>query len=387
MKIPQPDMHAIEHSQRLSRLIQAEIQQHLGFISFARFMELALYAPGLGYYSAGTHKFGKGGDFITAPELSPLFAKCLARQCQQVLSTLKTGDILEFGAGSGVLAKDLLLELEQLNSLPTHYFILETSADLRTRQATLLQQHCPHLLSRIIWLDALPSEPITGIILANEVMDALPTHCFQLQDSVLHERCVTWENEHFAWKLTKPTTPELDAAFARIQTECEIENGYGSEINLLHSPWIHSLAHTLKQGLILLLDYGYSTREYYRPDRNQGTLMCYYQHHKHSDPFFAVGLQDITAHVDFTQIAESGLAAGLTLAGYTTQAGFLLGCGLTGIADAADLSETERFQQNQAIKTLTLPSQMGETIKVMGLTKDIMMPFLGFSLYDRRRDL
>lgn len=387
MSFPQPDTIALEHSNRLIQLIRHEIQREEGFISFARFMDLALYAPGLGYYSAGAHKLGSKGDFITAPELSPLFAKCLARQCQQVLNQVKNADILELGAGSGALARDLLLELETLNSLPEHYYILEVSADLKERQKTLLKSSCSHLFSRVIWLESLPTEEFSGIILANEVLDALPFHCFRVEDQQVYERSVTWDENQFTWKTTSSNSSGFLSAISTIQTECQFENGYESEINLLLTPFIRSLANILKQGVLLFLDYGYGRREYYRPERAQGTMMCFYQHHRHSDPFMLVGLQDITAHIDFTTVAESAISTGLSLSGFTTQAYFLFACGLLEIAEADTLSEKEKFRQNQAIKVLTLPSQMGETIKAISFTKDFNIPLLGFSLHDLRRDL
>jgi SAM-dependent MidA family methyltransferase len=387
MKLPLPDPIAQAHSEKLSSLIQDEIQAQ-EFISFARFMELALYAPGLGYYSAGAHKLGAKGDFTTAPEMTPLFAQCLAHQCQEVLSKLDEGDILELGAGSGVLARDLLQELERLNSLPKRYLILETSADLRERQQALLKTSCPHLFSRIHWLDSLPNEKITGMIIANEVLDALPVHCFQIENQQVRERCVTTEQGQFTWKVTAPLSNELTTLVNEIQAECPLDDGYESEANLLLSGWINGIADTLKEGVILFFDYGYGRREYYHPDRSQGTLMCYYQHHKHSDPFQLVGLQDITAHVDFTQVADSAIKAGLSLKGYTTQSAFLLACGLLNLAKTADtLDEIRLYQQNQAIKTLTLPSQMGEAVKVIALGKAFTPPLVGFSLHNRIRDL
>ncbi len=387
MKLPLPDSISQAHSDKLSSLIRKEIQER-EFISFSRFMELALYAPGLGYYSAGLPKLGTRGDFITAPEISPLFAKCLARQCQPILETLHHGTILELGAGTGVLARDLLLELEQLNSLPSQYFILEVSADLRERQQVLLKAALPHLFSKIIWLDTLPVTPIGGIILANEVLDALPIHCFQIEGQIPLERCVTWENKQFTWKITAPTTPDLITQLELIQQECPLQDGYASEINLILPAWLRAIANSLNQGILLFFDYGYGQREYYHPDRRQGTLMCYYQHHKHSNPFTHIGLQDVTAHVNFTHVIESAIQAGLSLGGYTTQSSFLLACGLPELVAAQHLThEAEIFKQNQAIKLLTLPSQMGEAIKVMALTKDFEMPLLGFSFHERSRDL
>lgn len=388
MKLPAPDPIAQTHSTQLTNTIRQEIQRADGFISFARFMKLALYAPGLGYYSAGQPKFGKEGDFVTAPEISPLFSHCVAVQCQQILCELEYGDILELGAGSGVFAKDLLLELERLNSLPNHYYILEISADLRTRQHNLLTQYCPHLLTRISWLETLPEKAIDGIIIGNEVLDALPVHCFRIDDSKIKERCVTWDQDHFAWQYTEPTTPDLIQHTESLIQEYGLTNNYESEVNLMLPAWINAIASSLNKGIILLFDYGYGRAEYYHPERNRGTLMCYYQHHRHDDPFKLIGLQDITTHVDFTTVAENACDSGCTLAGYSIQAAFLLNCGLLELAqEKINMTSVEKINQTQAIKKLTLPSEMGELIKVMALSKNYAKSLRGFSLPDRRRDL
>jgi SAM-dependent MidA family methyltransferase len=385
--LPMPSLIAMQHSDLLMHLIYDEINKAGGYISFSRFMELALYAPGLGYYSAGSYKFGKIGDFMTAPEISPLFAKSIAKQCKQVLQDLECGDILEVGAGSGKLASDLLQELERLQCLPEHYYILEISAELRERQNMLLDTECPHLLSRVQWLDHPPKTPFTGIILANEVLDAMPVHCFQIDKDSIKERCVTVADHDLEWISVPPTTPELTKRVEAIQKECPMSDQYHSEINLMLPHWIQTMANVLQEGMMLLFDYGYGRREYYHPDRNGGTLMCHYQHHRHTDSFILVGLQDITAHVDFTTVAESAVSAGLALAGYATQSSFLLACGIIEAASQQVLSPLEQFQQNHAIKLLTLPSQMGELVKVIGLTRGIHTPLLGFSLHDRRHDL
>lgn len=375
------DENAYHHSQKLTAYIQKKISESSGYIHFTEFMNLALYTPGLGYYSAGAHKLGSKGDFTTAPEISPLFAKCIANQCQQVFSHLKERDILELGAGSGIFIKDLLSELEKIDSLPDHYFILEVSADLRNRQKEFLVLNCPRFLNRIVWLDQLPAS-VTGIIFANEVIDAMPVHRFLIDNEGIKERNVTWKNNQFIWHDT--------LANSELKNKIEILSlspYYESEINLNLSSWIFSLADRLNQGMILLIDYGYGQKEYYHPDRNQGTLMCFHQHTKHSDPFKNIGLQDITAHVDFTTVVESAIEAGLSLGGYTTQAGFLLSCGLLQIANQTSLSARHQYSQNQMIKKLTLPSQMGEVMKVMALTKGLSFPLLGFEFCDRRRDL
>lgn len=383
LKLTEPDSTAQKHSQQLTQHIQQIISAAGGQIDFARFMELALYAPGLGYYSSGTHKLGRQGDFITAPEISPLFARCIARQCKEILTELKQANILEFGAGTGALAKDLLLELEKLNCLPDQYFILEISAELRERQLQLLQSTCPHLIDRIIWLDHLPNE-FSGIILANEVLDAFPTHCFRIEKDGIKERFVTWNQDHFAWR-NSPAQDEVLKKLEKIVSLYNLNEGYESEINLIQPAWINSIATILKQGVVLLFDYGYGQAEYYHSDRSQGTLQCYYQHTRHSDPLIYVGLQDMTAHVDFTAVAEAACDAGLEIAGFTTQASFLLACGLLELAQQNHLSAAEQYQQAHAIKQLTLPSQMGEAIKVIGFSKNIKINLMGFSLMKRDR--
>lgn len=388
MKLPNPEKIASDHSEKLKRRIHQEMIASGGLISFARFMELALYAPGLGYYSAGQPKLGEGGDFITAPEISPLFAKCVARQCQQILTELQTGDILEFGAGSGIFAKDLLIELEILGVLPETYFILEVSAELRERQRHLLEKHCPQLISRIKWLESLPISGINGIIFANEVIDAMPVHCFQIENEKVKERCVTWHENNFAWQSSAPLTAELISQIKLYQQTHYFLEGYQSEINLRLPGWINSISAILKKGIILLFDYGYGRAEYYHPDRHRGTLMCYYQHQRHADPLTLIGLQDISAHVDFTLVIENAIDSGCELAGYTTQAGFLLASGLLEfMQQEQSMSVKVQYTQAQAIKKLTLPSEMGESVKVMALSKDFDTPLIAFSLQDRRRDL
>lgn len=383
MKQLSPDSIEHIHSTQLTDIIRQEIQQTGGFISFARFMELALYAPGLGYYSAGQQKFGKGGDFVTAPEISPLFSQCVAVQCQQILTELGSGDILELGAGSGVFAKDVLLELERLESLPQHYYILEVSADLRARQKALLTSHCPHLMTRISWLNELPKTAFDGIIIGNEVLDAMPVHCFSVINGAIKERGVTWEQDHFAWMLKEPSKA-LAEQVELLMREYPLPDDYESEINLTLPAWMHSMTECLNKGVILLFDYGYGKAEYYHAQRRMGTLMCYYQHQRHDDPFQLVGLQDITAHVDFTLVAESACSAGCTLAGYVIQAVFLLNCGLL---ERVNGDRVDEMNQVQAIKKLTMPSEMGELVKVMALSKRYLKALRGFGLPDRRRDL
>ena len=369
----------INENHPLLQQIIGEIKAQ-GPITFARYMELALYAPGLGYYSAGAKKFGAGGDFVTAPEISPLFSRCIAHQCQQILNELNGGDILEIGAGSGVMATDILIELEKLNALPQHYFILELSADLKQRQQELSQQKIPHLFNKIIWLDSLNDMRLQGVILANEVLDAMPIHKFKI-DQCIKEFYVDYKNDKLCWHLDKPSSTELTKAIE--QLDSELAEGYESEINLLIKPWIKSLSNVLKSGLILLLDYGFPQHEYYHPDRNQGTLMCHYQHQAHSNPLLNVGLQDITAHVDFTAVAEAADICDLNVAGYTNQGNFLVNCGLLNlIADNNDPST--QWQVSQQIKKLLMPSEMGELVKAIALTRNFDAPLLGFNMNDKR---
>lgn len=381
--LPTPTAAQLARSIALSNLLKQRIKEE-GPLSFADFMEAALYHPALGYYNAPEFNLGKMGDFTTAPEISPLFAGCLARQCEQVLKHLQTGDLLELGAGTGRLACQLLLALEKLNCLPAHYYIYEVSVKLREKQKQFLQINCPQFLDRFIWLDTLPQD-FTGVIVANEVLDALPVHCFEVTPAGILERCVDIVDGQLSFTLLPPTTNELAARAASLG----LAPGYASEINLNAISYTEQLSDCLRRGLILLLDYGYGQQEYYHPERQKGTLTCFYQHHHHDHPFYYPGLQDITAHVDFTSIIDKAADAGCTLEGFTSQAAFLLSCGLMTLASEAEkgLSDAELFELHQAIKLLTMPTEMGDVIKVMGLGKDIEIALIGFSLQDRRRDL
>ncbi|GAB4509405.1 MAG: SAM-dependent methyltransferase [Sulfuricaulis sp.] len=367
------------HHDKLTQHLHGEMAAAGGQISFDRFMELALYAPGLGYYSAGKQKFGSHGDFITAPELGPLFARCLARSCLALLKELGSGDILEVGAGSGVLAADLLLELESLDQLPERYLILELSTDLLARQNETIRHKVPHLSERVHWLDDLPRD-FRGMVLANELLDAMPVTCFKVTGNDINELYVGWENEHFVWR----EIPAGASLRARIEP-LGLATGYTSEINLRAEAWVRSIADVLKQGALLLIDYGFPRAEFYHPQRDQGTLMCHYRHQTHDDPLRLAGLQDITAHVDFTAIAEAGIQAGLSLLGYTSQAAFLLGSGLEQIMAASDPNDVRaHLTLTQQVKKLTLPHEMGELFKVIALARGVREPLPGFTLQDRR---
>src|SRR3569833_232705 len=386
--LPPPRTAALQHSAQLRALIVGEIAAAGGAISFARYMELALYAPGLGYYSAGAQKFGAAGDFITAPEISPLFAHCVARQWAQVLRTLGGGDVLEVGAGSGVFAADLLTALAEADSLPIHYFILERSADLRARQQLLLAARDPQLLERIIWLDGLPSVPLSGVVIANELLDALPVHLFSLTDGGPEELYVASEDNGFYLRPQPLSNVGLRTRIEAIWQEVTasaLPSGYVSEINLAADGWVRSIAEVLAAGALLLIDYGFPRHEYYHPQRQRGTLMCHYRHHAHDDPFLLPGLQDITAHVDFTAVAEAAAGAGLDVAGYTTQVAFLLGSCITDAL--AGLTEKRLLQLAQGVKKLSLPHDMCVLFKVMALTRGLDEPLLGFALRDLRARL
>lgn len=373
--LPEPDSALQTFSDQLKAHICAEIAAK-GPMTFARYMEWVLYAPEFGYYRSGLEKFGKSGDFITAPELSPLFSQCVARQCRQILDGLPQSDILEFGAGSGVMARVILQTLAEMDALPQHYYILELSAELQQRQRIEFQNNAPALLSRVVWLNRLPTEKFRGIVIANEMLDAMPVHRFGYCQG-LQEYFVVTQDEHFAWQLgplsslaLKKQIEALDIAFS---------DGYTSEINPYLSGWIASLANILAEGAILLLDYGLTRHEYYHPDRTCGTLLCHYRHRAHTDPFWWPGLQDITAQVDFTAIAMAATALDLDVHGYTHQAAFLLNCGITDFMSGEEEPRT-RLALSRQIQRLTLPGEMGEAFKVMALTKNIdaSLSLLGF---------
>lgn len=377
--LPEPEQALLSHSQTVGERIASEISDQGGWISFARFMELALYAPGLGYYSAGLDKFGTGGDFVTAPEISPLFGQCLARQVAQVLQ-LTGGDVLEIGAGSGTLAVELMRELENLGTLPARYAILELSGDLRQRQQALVEQSLPHLAGRFHWLDALP-ERFGGIMLGNEVLDAMPVHLVSWQGSEIYERGVSLAQGRFVWLEKKLEAGELrDAAMALPPAGFSTaEHPYVSEICLAAQGFIRSLGNCLEKGIILMLDYGFPESEYYHPQRGQGTLMCHYRHHAHGDPFFLPGLQDMTAHVDFSAMIRAGLSAGLENRGYATQAQFLLQTGLTDLLARLSPEDSARYLPAVAqAQKLVSPAEMGELFKVLALGKGITVPLTGF---------
>jgi len=385
MAWPEPDSDALAHSKRLQQHIAAAIAAAGGWISFARYMELALYAPGLGYYSGGARKFGAAGDFVTAPEMTPAFARTLATQVMQIMAA-SAPRILEAGAGSGRLAADLLQELATRNALPDSYAILELSGELRERQRQTLAATVPELLDRVCWLDRLP-ERFDGLVLANELLDAMPVHLVRWHEDGIDERGVGYEDDGFCWREQPAVGPVLARARA-LAGEGVPGGGYLSEIGLAAAAWTASWAEILGCGALLLIDYGFPRREFYHPQRGEGTLMCHYRHHAHPDPFYLPGLQDITAHVDFTAIAEAGTEAGLDFLGYTTQATFLFNCGLTDVLARTPADDPRRYlPQANAAQKLISPAEMGELFKVIALGRGIDIPLQGFIAGDRSRTL
>lgn len=366
--LPEPTPEALAHSRRLKEHIHQEIMAAGGWIPFTRYMELALYAPGLGYYAGGAAKFGEAGDFVTAPELTPLFGRTLAHAVAETLARCE-GDILELGAGSGRLAVDVLLELEHLHSLPTRYRILEVSPDLRGRQQRLLSEQAPHLMERVDWLDALP-DVLQGVVLANEVLDALPVHLLHWTEAGAVERGVAWHAEGLAWADRPIGVRQLVAKAA----ELPVAAPYLSEINLAAPALIASLAARLERGLVLFLDYGFPQAEYYHPQRHQGTLKVHYRHHSLDDPFFLPGLADITAHVDFTAVAAAARDAGLDLLGYGSQGRFLLDAGLLDLMAPMTPGTADYLRAANAVQKLVQPHEMGELFKVMALGRGIEVP-------------
>lgn len=386
LSVPAPGSDAIALSERLAEALRADMTGQGGAISFARYMERALYAPGLGYYSAGSTKLGEAGDFVTAPELSPLFSRTLARQCEQVLCAVG-GDVLEFGAGRGVMAADILRELEARDCLPAHYFILEVSADLRARQRETLSEKVPHLAGRVQWLDCLP-ERFTGVMLGNEVVDAMPVHLFKTGAAGVSELGVRAEGEGFAWcELAPPAA--LQAWHDTLVRELgeALPEGYVSEANLVQGPWLDSVLASLEAGVLLLIDYGFPRAEYFLPERATGTVMCHYRHHAHPDPLLLPGLQDITAHVDFTALAEQALASGADVLGFTSQGQFLTACGILELAQADSSDLREHVHNAAQLKRLLMPHEMGELFKLLAVGKGFDEPLLGFAFNDLRRRL
>lgn len=376
-QLPLPDADAQAHSDRLAALIRAEIQAEGGHIPFSRFMERCLYAPGLGYYSAGSTKFGPAGDFITAPELGPLFATCVASAVAPVLQQLgPQADFVEIGGGSGAFAETMLKRLLDLDALPARYAILEPSADLRERQRERLAQRLvPPVFELVEWLDGPPNEAWDGVLFANEVIDALPTPRFTLRDGEVFEEHVALDGDGHFIRHDRPADALLVAGVRHVERylDASFADGYRSELLPQLPYWIQAVMGGLRSGAMLFVDYGYPRREFYLPQRDDGTLRAFYRQQLHNNVYWLPGLQDLTASVDFTALAEAGTNAGFDLAGYSDQASFLLGNGLPErmqeVEERADEAAKLRFR-NEA-KKLTLPSEMGERFQVMGFARDV----------------
>lgn len=377
MDLPSPSAEAISHSQQLQHIINQAIAQEGGAISFARYMELALYCPGLGYYSAGARKFGAEGDFITAPELGNGFAYVLASTLASVLAQLDDSAVcFEVGAGTGALAEKVLLRLQELNQLPAQYWILEPSADLRERQQVRLHAALqPEIYARCLWLDSPPEDSWQGVLVANEVIDALPTTRFIIEQGEIFEECVALDAKQQFSRVMRPADGLVAGAVRHVERNVkrEFEDGYCSEILPQLPYWIQAIAGTMQRGAMLYIDYGYPRDEYYLPERDDGTLICHYRHRVHGDYFIWPGLQDITASVDFTALAEAGVSAGFTLAGYCTQASFLLNNGLADYIAQTEQNSNDvaRYRENQHIKKLVMPGEMGERFQCMGFSINV----------------
>ncbi len=368
--------------------LAAQLAAADGWLSFERYMELVLYAPGLGYYSAGAHKFGADGDFTTAPEISSLFGACVARQCAQVLGALGGGSILEIGAGSGRLAADVLSRLETLGRLPARYSILEISADLRERQQRHLARHLPHLQECVHWLDQPPEESFDGLILANEVLDALPVARFRWYRDRVEELGVVIEAGRLALSARPASASGAQAVRRLANVGGAWDDGYVSEYCPRLTAWTEDVTRSLRHGAALWFDYGLPRSQYYLPERHEGTLLCHFRHRAGNDPLLIPGLQDITAWVDYTLLAEASRTAGFAVAGFTTQSYFLAGLGLDQEMQHMAGDDANRFARlaNQA-RQLMLPGEMGERFKAMAWLRGLDLPLAGFALQDLRHTL
>lgn len=390
LSLPEASAESLEYSQQLSDLVQQEMAKAGGWLSFSDFMHMALYTPALGYYSGGLTKFGSdengGGDFVTAPQISPLFAQSLARQVGQVLSSVsRDASVLELGAGTGKLAADLLLALDELNQLPNQYCILEVSDHLRQVQRDTLKEKLPQaLFGKVTWLDSLPND-FVGMMLGNEVLDAIPVHLLVKKEGGLYERGVAFD-DGFQWQDKALKSVDLAGGLDVDQ----FPNDYLTEVCPAANGLIQSLGAALKTGAVLMIDYGFAASEYYHPQRNEGTLMCHYQHYAHSDPLVYIGLQDVTAHVNFSAIAQAGLDGGLDFYGYCSQAQFLLNCGLLDLLAKESPDDITRYTPIAAgVQKLLSPSEMGDLFKVISFTKDLNddLTLLGFVEGDKSHTL
>ena len=379
--LPTPSEDAQAASRELCARITETIAAAGGWIPFSRYQELALYEQGLGYYAGGSRKFGAEGDFVTAPELTPLFGFALARQVAQVTAA-SSPVVIEAGAGSGRLAADLLRGLDAIGAAPERYLILELSGELRARQRDTIAREAPQLASRVEWLDAMP-ETFSGCIVANELLDAMPVQVLTWRDKGLMERGISLDEEgNFVWA-ERPADARLQALAA----ELPVSAPYVSEVAPIASAWVAEWGRRLERGAMILIDYGLPRHEYYHPQRSGGTLRCHYRHRAHDNPFWWPGLSDITTHVEFTAIAEAAHGAGLNVLGYTTQATFLMNCGIGELLAERQAESADATKALGAVQVLLAPGEMGELFKVLACGRGIDMPLMGFVRGDRLHSL
>lgn len=384
-QLPPPSADALASSDALAARIADDIAASGGWISFARFMELALYAPGLGYYSGGAHKFGPAGDFITAPEISPLFGQAMARQVFEIMSQ-SADHVLEVGAGTGTLAGDLLKALEAAGRVPERYDILEVSGELRVRQEERLRAAVPHLIDRVRWLDAMP-EAFSGCVVANEVLDVIPVQIVVWRDAQIFERGVVHGAEGFDWE-DRPATGRLLEVAGQLGVALEEGGEYVTEICLAARAWVGEWGRRIEKGAMILVDYGYPRAEYYLPSRSSGTLQCYYRHRAHPDVLLWPGLNDITSFVDFTSAAEAAYEAGLDVLGYVNQANFLTNCGLLEmLASVGPTDQGAYLKASRAALRLVAPHEMGELFKVLIVGRGVSGKLVGLMRGDRTHAL
>ncbi|KPV41039.1 hypothetical protein AN478_03690 [Thiohalorhabdus denitrificans] len=387
--LPEPNDAERERAETVAAALR-ERMAGSGAIPFDAFMRTALYEPGLGYYVGGRERLGRGGDFVTAPELTPFFGYTVAGQVVDLLARCGGGDVLEAGAGSGALATQLLAELERLGNLPERYRILEVSPDLKDRQRRTLERTLPHLLDRVEWLEDFPAEPWSGVLVANELLDSLPVHRVRITEEGLKELYVAPDEDSggFKWQEGPVSDPLVADSLGDLSG---LPVGMETEVNLEAPAWVAQAAERMERGGLLLIDYGHPAAELYRPERARGTLMCHFRHRAHDDPFYLPGVQDITAHVDFSAVAEAAQAAGLEVGGFTNQAQFLINLGLTHRVEeylgGGAVSDEEQLQLATALKQLTLPQGMGESFKALLLVRGVEGPFPGYRQGDRAGEL
>jgi len=372
--MPAPSDAARAHSAKVLAYVRTAIAEAGGWISLAEYANAVLYAPGLGYYSAGARKFGAGGDFVTAPELTPLFGAALATQVAQILAH-SGGDVIELGPGTGRMAAELLAVLVARDALPARYLLLEVSADLRDRQRAELERRVPRALDRVEWIEVLPRR-WHGVVLANEVLDAVPAHVVVRVRGAWRERGVAIRGDGVVLE-DRPLGEGALLAAARSSFPPEVD--YTSELNPAANALVRSLAERCDAGAMLLVDYGFPSHEYYHVQRNQGTMMTHYRHHSLCDPLFLPGLADLTSHVDFSAVARSAVAAGMHVAGFTSQAQFLINCGILDLLSAlGDTASAAYLREANAVQKLLSPAEMGELFKVLAVTRDVEPVLLGF---------